>query len=378
MADPEHLEIAMTLGTDRETWDEVLMRSEGGVIDLSEENLTGSCLAGVSLPGPVNCAGAKFLANDPTDPGKANFCGTTFECSADFTRAIFAVKADFTGATFSGRADFTGATFSDGVDFTGATFAGEADFTGATFSAGADFPGGSFPHEVKFSKASFGGLVDFSDRKFKGPAFFHGVDFSQGVEFGNVDSNFTGFRSNDANLNYQALEQGYRALKLAMNEQQARTEEAAFAALELKARRHRLKAEAKKKKLGLQRFLSWAERCGYWVWEKLSDSGRSFFGPLLLYITSGFAFAALYVLPCQNWSEYWPTGIRYAFLKQFPFATAFRGGTNRFSDLETALFGTNFPPGWVDALNAAQSITALVLIFLMGLGIRHKFRMRSP
>lgn len=172
-----------------------------------------------------------------------------------------------------------------------------------------------------------------------------------------------------------------------MGKYQARTEEAAFAALELKSRRYRLKSEAREKKLGSQRFLSWAERCGYWTWEKLSDSGRSFFRPFALYLASLLGFAALYVLlPVRELQpplyvlflqgRDWWLGLRYAFLKQFPFSAAFRGGPNRVSELEKALFEANLPPWWVDALNALQSLTAFALIFLMGLGIRHKFRLR--
>ena len=82
------------------------------------------------------------------------------------------------------------------------------------------------------------------------------------------------------------------------------------------------------------------------------------------------------MLPCQGLFGDWWTGARYAFLKQLPFVAAFRGGPNRIGELETALFGTNFPPGWVDALNSVQAIVALALFFLMGLGIRHKFRLR--
>lgn len=126
--------------------------------------------------------------------------------------------------------------------------------------------------------------------------------------------------------------------------------------------------------------MSWAERCGYWLWDKLSDSGRSFFRPFAGYLISGFVFTAFYVLLCQIWFGDWWTslrhGIRYSFLKQFPFAAAFRGGSDRIGELEAKLFGASLPPGWVDLLNATQSITALALIFLMGLGIRHKFRLR--
>lgn len=399
-------------------------------IDLSEAILTEiPSFAGFKFPGEVSFTGATFIGWD--DSGEDVFG----EESTDSTESVYREATDFTGAVFYRQPHFSQATFKDGADFTGArfldwayfdevkflsdaTFAGvrfsncatfkgaqfcyaanfttakffdKANFSEAQFSGLANFPGGVFFRKALFNEACFRGEVDFSNRKFKGPTSFrkatfsqspqfHGSSIYQGTDFGNIDDNFTDFRSDEA-------ERCYRTLKLTMGEQQARTEETAFAALELKSRRHRLKSEAKEKKLGLQRFLAWAERCGYWLWEKFSDSGRSFFRPFALYLASLLGSAALYVLlPIRELQpplhvlflqgRDWWLCLRYAFLKQFPFAAAFRGGPNRVSDLETKLFGADLPPGWVDALNATQSITALALIFLMGLGIRHKFRLR--
>ena len=75
----------------------------------------------------------------------------------------------------------------------------------------------------------------------------------------------------------------------------------------------------------------------------------------------------------------WWTGIFYSFLKQFSLVAAFLGNSDRIGALEKELFclkGADLSPWWVEILNSAQSIIALALIFLMGLGIRHKFRLR--
>ena len=393
--------------------DEVWFLEDGSPLNFTGEDLAGIDFQEFRFLLSVDFTGAKFLIEDPVGYGEANFRkaeflkGVTFprfssELDAIFAKATFSNGANFAGATFSGEADFTGATFSDRANFTGATFSGKADFTGATFSDGADFTGATFSSEadftgglfskkVYFNEASFREEVNFSNRKFEGPTYFHDVTFPkvplfygasihQGTVFGDIDESFTDFLSNGA-------EQAYRTLKFAMGEQQARTEEAAFAALELKARRHRLlpeakskkKSEAKQKKDGSQRFLRWAERCSYWLWEKLSDSGRSFFRPFVSYLAFWLAFTVPYVLPCQGWFGDWWAGLRYSFLKQSSFGAAFRGSSGRIGTLEEKLFcfnGAGLPPWWVDALNFLQAIIAVVLIFLMVFGIRHKFRLR--
>jgi len=356
----------------KDVWNEWAVQNFGAIVDFSNTTLTDISFAEFQFFGRADFTGATFSH-------LANFSRTAFFGSADFTETKFSIGALFTEAKFLDAADFNRASFLLGAFFTGATFSSEASFVESRFFSGAYFSGGSFSLGVCFNKAYFRRQVDFSDRKFNGPTFFRGVTFSQvplfhgasihqGTEFENIDDTFTDFQSDGA-------EQRYRTLKLAMGQQQARTEEAAFAALELKARRYRLMREAKTRPFW-KRIPLWSECLGYWFWEKCSKSGRGFLRPLTSYLLSWGAFTASYVLPCQGWRGDWWAGIHYAFLKQFPFAAAFRGGTNHFSNLEQALFAAAPPPGWVTALNSAQSLIALTLIFLMGLGIRHKFRLR--
>ncbi|MDD9801171.1 MAG: pentapeptide repeat-containing protein [Deltaproteobacteria bacterium] len=409
MANPEDVKRAKK---GKKHWNDWAAQNLGAPVNFSHEDLTGISFASFEFPGSANFNG--ITISGPADfheatffgdayfgearfTGLAHFGGATFLGGGFFHKAKFSRIASFRESKFSGQSDptdhasFSGVTFSDDADFTGARFSmwthfeeskfsSRASFMGATFLDVADFSRGNFSHEISFHNASFEKLANFSDCTFDGQADFqvksiadaprfHGVSVHKGIQFGNDGNFFTDFVKNGD-------ERSYQALRLSMGQQQARTEEAAFAALELKARRYRLKSEAKKKKLGWQRFLSWAERCGYWLWEKCSKSGRGFLRPLTGYLLSWGAFTASYVLPCRGWRGDWWAGIHYAFLKQFPFAAAFRGGTNHFSNLEQALFAAAPPPGWVTALNSAQSLFALTLIFLMGLGIRHKFRLR--
>lgn len=355
-----------------EVWNAWAQQNPGASVDF--QNMEGSLvsLAGFIFPGEVDFSGS-ILTSGP------ELAGSIFDGPAYFRNVKFEFQPNFRGVKFRDTADFHGASFTHGpVDFSRAQFMGQFSISVETHERG-DKPiprihleGCEFHKRADFSNRVFGGVINFQPVKFRGLPVFYNASIHPGTNFGDIDKSFTDFQSNGA-------EQSYRTLKIAMGQQQARTEEADFAALELKARRYRLKSEARAKKLGLQRFLSWAERCGYWIWEKFSDSGRSFFRPFALYLAFGCAFAASYVLPCQSWFGDWQTGVRYSFLKQFSFFSALRVSSDRIDALEDELFclnGSSLPPGWVDTLDSIQSIITIVLIFVMGLGIRYMFRLR--
>lgn len=410
----------------KDAWNEWAAQNPGTEVDFSSATLRDISFAGFQFHGQAHFSKATFSGKaDFTEAifsKEAQFNHATFSSVADFTKVIFSSVASFSmaafhsvadfkmaafsyvmfrGARFSSLTQFNNATFSqvtdfmevtfstitlfaevafsDEVYFVGSTFSHDVNFSESKFSKEVYFSGGSFSHKALFRGVSFDSYVDFSGRKFNGVASFlgtlfslapafHGASIYQGTEFGNIDDNFPDFQSGWA-------ERSYRTLKLAMAQYQARTEEAAFAALELKSRRYRFMWEAKTKPFW-KRIPLWSGCLGYWLWEKFSDSGRSFLRPFALYLAFWGAFAASYVLPCKGWLGNWWAGIHYAFLKQFPFAAAFRGGTNHFANLEQVLFAAAPPPGWVTALTSLQSLIALTLIFLMGLGIRHKFRLR--
>jgi len=388
-------------------------------------------LEGFIFPGEVDFSGS-ILSSGP------KFAGCIFQGPAFFRLVKFKFRPDFRCAIFQNTADFHGASFIHGpVCFSGSQFLGKFSISvdlngrGDKIIPEIIFRGCKFYNEAKFSNRIFGDVTNFQSAKFHGLPIFHGASLHQGTIFGDIDNSFTDFLSSGA-------EQSYRTLKLAMGEQQARTEEAAFAALELKARRYRLKSESKKRKLenarkknlekekkkkleeaikknrgevieksfverikekfgetrkkkfGLQRLWNLAERCFYCLWEIFSNSGRGFLRPLTLYFAFWVVFAAFYVLlpACKmqpplcvliSQGRNWGTGFRYSFLKQFSFGEIFRGNSSSISELEAKLFclnGAVLTPGWVDVLNSLQSIISFALIFLMGLGIRHKFRLR--
>ncbi|MEM0990642.1 MAG: pentapeptide repeat-containing protein [Pseudomonadota bacterium] len=127
----------------------------------------------------------------------ANFLGTTFSSDADFRDTTFSGSADFRDVTFSGIATFQGTTFSKDANFLGTTFYGRTYFEGTTFSNYANFLGTAFSDAVAFlgttfsqaayfQDATFSNTVAFQDANFAGYTTFHGAAFLGIPEFSNA------------------------------------------------------------------------------------------------------------------------------------------------------------------------------------------------
>jgi uncharacterized protein YjbI with pentapeptide repeats len=134
--------------------------------------------------GPANFCGATFS-------GAADFISATFCGDAAFISATFSRSADFSSATFSGSAYFSGATFPEDADFSNSTFYMEASFNSATFPDYAAFIGATFPEDADFSSATFSGEAYFSRAIFSGTAAFISTTFSKYAKFSR--STFSGF-----------------------------------------------------------------------------------------------------------------------------------------------------------------------------------------
>ncbi|MEM6624380.1 MAG: pentapeptide repeat-containing protein [Pseudomonadota bacterium] len=116
----------------------------------------------------------------------ADFRDTTFSGSADFRDVTFSGIATFEGTTFSKDANFLGTTFDGSTYFVGTTFSHTANFLGTTFSDIAGFMGATFSHTAFFQDAAFLKTVAFQDTTFKGYTTFHGAAFLGIPEFSNA------------------------------------------------------------------------------------------------------------------------------------------------------------------------------------------------
>jgi uncharacterized protein YjbI with pentapeptide repeats len=103
---------------------------------------------------------------------------------APFTRAEFHSKADFSKAAFFGLAIFDDSTFSSVAYFTEAYFRPGAFFNRVKFSGFADFNKTAFFESALFFEATFSSTAYFRETAFSSDVFFKGAKFSGETTFG--------------------------------------------------------------------------------------------------------------------------------------------------------------------------------------------------
>jgi uncharacterized protein YjbI with pentapeptide repeats len=283
----------------------------------------------------------------------------------------------FVDATFS-WASFQSVTFSEGVNFSGATFSREAIFVDATFSKGAAFSETKFT-SVRFERATFSHTVLFNSVVCSGTAVFTDVTFGGPSIFVNAETGMTSFENatfetepplfSGAKLHQGTVWRGitwppppkntveagrfldaYACLKLEMNRLQKHEDELDFFALELQSRCVLL---------GPWRGLP------IWLYGVLSDYGRSYARPFLWLLVVAAIGAVLLVF-----SDALP--IEKSF--DLSFANTFNVFGFR-KDFFDSHYIENLPAA-LKILAAIQTILGVILLFLFGLGVRNKFRMK--
>ena len=292
--------------------------------------------------------------------------------------ATFSGGASFERAAFSGGANFYGATFSHGADFLDATFSVMANLGGAAFSGLTYFSGAAFSGLAYFSGAAFSDFVDFGDAAFSGRAEFRNVTFGETTTFVNAETkgetSFEGATFNtkppkffNAKLHQGTVWRGirwppkpkekseagrfidaYACLKLEMDRLKKHEDELDFFALELQSRRVLL-----------------GPRRGWpiWLYGVLSGYGRSYLRPLgALFVVAAIGAGAFWYFDGRTYGE--ALGLSAAnSLNVF--------GFRRYFDLVI-----DTPLAWLKVFSALQTVLGTILLFLFGLGIRNKFRMK--
>ncbi|MGH6837809.1 MAG: pentapeptide repeat-containing protein, partial [Methylocella sp.] len=244
-------------------------------------------------------------------------------------------EANFVGAGFSGDASSRGAAFSGRAKLGGATFSDDASFRGATFGEKASFVNAEMKGETSFEGAVF---------KMEPPHFF-GAKLHEGtvwryISWPKPKDKYTAGSFIDA----------YACLKLEMDRLKKHEDELDFFALEMQSRRVWL---------------------GTWtglpiaIYGAFSDYGRSYFRPLValfyLALTGTLAF-----LSSDSLSPWQSLGLSFVnSLNVFGFRKEFFDARM----IECL-------PAWLDVISALQTILGTILLFLVGLGIRNKFRMK--
>jgi hypothetical protein len=340
--------------------------------------------------------------------GDVDFSRATFgDGDVNFNRTTFG-EGDvyFRSATFGeGDVGFNGAIFGEGdVSFSGATFSGsDVDFSGATFGDGdVDFSNARFDkNDVHFIEATFGkGHLDFESAFFAGQLTIQGCDktdsiqsfsfkncqFKNAVILEDLDLSCVLDLTNTSLQNQVSLEglacklkrkrgetwfeianvacdkndiARFRRLKEVCENNKDHDLALAFNAAEMRAKRwHKTRY-----------FASWADM----AYSLLSDYGQSVSRPLMSLVITWFIFAGAYASIAKNflWDScyQWLQMMGFSIVHSMPLLPIGRS-------VRKAAFEGYFVDcqSYVFALMTVQSLASLLLIFLVGLGLRNRFR----
>jgi uncharacterized protein YjbI with pentapeptide repeats len=315
----------------------------------------------------VDFAHANFRA-------EAFFSNSRFAFAAKFEHARFMRRTEFAGAHFDGQAIFDRAEFADDVSFFASKlangrfrsvrFSGSADFSGASQAplGLVDFSASQFDSDSKFDNREFMQSTNFSDVIFARPPSFHNSKLHQDTSFDGTD--FVSRTGSEA-------ERCFRTLKLAMSQHEAHREELKFFGYEREAKKSHEPP---------------TKRVLYSLYEILSNYGQSVRRPLIapaLTVVIGLGvyagLSAIYIFStcevasgCRVVGDFGQLGklVWYSLSISFPF---FRDSLASYDDV---LPKQGLLTLVVRMVSFVQSLFSLVLLFLIGLGLRNLFRLK--
>jgi len=317
----------------------------------------------------ANFISAKFSVADFFSAkfcGNANFGSTMFSV-ANFNSATFAV-ADFDSAKFFGNAKFSSATFTE-ANFSSGKFS-EADFNSAKFSV-ANFSSAKFSGDAKFINAEFTANTVFADARFETAVpDFRGAKMHEATEWHGV-SWPSAPRDKDT---AQAQVYAYERLKQEMERLKKYEDEQFFFRKELRARRGLISPQFFfRKELRARRRLV-SPGFGAWLlnyfYEASSDYGQSIGRPLLwLFVVFVIGSAIFAGTPVSNGTRMTiPGAAGLSFANIFSFLPL----THEFMIAEMTVGLSSA----AKIVSVVQSVLGALLLFLLGLALRTRFRMR--
>lgn len=113
----------------------------------------------------------------PYSPLEINFKRVEFDQGFRVIGYLFPVMTLFSGASFASYARFSGATFVDHTDFRDTIFSKGALFDDADFASWVAFNGANFNGNTSFNSAIFSSVTAFDDATFAGPVAFERAVF---------------------------------------------------------------------------------------------------------------------------------------------------------------------------------------------------------
>jgi hypothetical protein len=340
------------------------------------------------------------------------YCATFSNAGVYFNNVTFSGGASFHSAKFSGKAYFFLATFSELAAFGGAEFVGDVNFQLATFDRQCHFEN-SFDEQNKVwtKETSFASKVEFENAVFKNVGHFERVRFKKhtpafrGCQIDNTRLEF----SDDSYFpNDESTEDAIKNISFLkrLSDEHGQTDQALnFNAMELRAKRLQTAPQV----------ATWSFKVVTWLYEKISNYGRSFTRPLLVYLSIFIITYFLAILfaannspikcteqmlqyngdiqsdspvSCLSYSipqtdpakdDLKLTGYRAA----FEYAAYRASGIFDFSDNGKAtdvvtkrVFGTAIEPWWMRVWGIFKSFASIALLFLAALGLRNKYRIK--
>ncbi len=371
MRKPEECGLWELFQKGRREWNRWVERSishgQEAVVDFSNVEFEDPVdFEGFSFPHNTVFKGAIFSK-------QANFHGASFSGVANFACTEFSDKAIFSGAEFSGSAEFVHAEFSGPTLFKnvvfssyalfetakkGAKFSREANFEGATFEDKAAFSHRTFNDEAIFNNCKFKTTTNFDESVFERPPRFLGTEMHQDTSFHRTEFNNKDAK-NDGHKELAVHANAWRALKLAMNRTHNHQQELLFFGYEMDKKVRLYKTEWREftehKKLGLA--------LGLKLYKWSSDYGRSYILPLIWLVVSIAVFSMGYYYTFQDSDLSWSLSLATA--------VSFMGMIK--TVLDTFSLNPNFAFLFFIVL---QGIVSVILIFLIGLGLRNRFSIK--
>ncbi|GEM_PF-630225 len=311
--------------------------------------------------------------------GKAYFRSCHFVGAANFFSSHFTADADFKSNHFERSVDFGSSYFTQKANFVSCHFIGLANFIGSHFNGYAKFEFRCFAGRARFESCYFANYSNFCSIETNGETSFEKAKFETNVPKFHAAKLYrdTVFPTADpASLNYpeimptgkeivgdktymSATEQkrAYNTLRYFMNQNLEIDQELFF---------HR--REMACKEVTEDAFVGWL----IWFYGRLSAYGSSIARPLIGLVMIWFVGALLLQFhftadPTKTiMGDFWSAmGISFS----NTFAIFGFGGT-LLSEFSSGA------PKLIKAVSGIQAVFGFVMLFLLGLGIRSRFRLR--
>ena len=150
-----------------------------GTTFVDDANFDGATFKGLATFGGAEGFALIPVLRDPQGIGRDANRGATFHKGATFRNARFHRTARFAGTTFRNIAAFAGATFEGDTVFQHAIFEGAANFGQAAFEGRTSFLGSWFRGPADFAAVKVSSFLVLSGSKFCAVPVFHQAQFAQ-------------------------------------------------------------------------------------------------------------------------------------------------------------------------------------------------------